>query len=96
MFGPEVGSKAYSYFFTAYSGSAILLAITVLFFQSFLGFQYMFYITCGMTVVAFVFLMFLKEKDFKYDDDKIAEEISMFLNGTAKERDLLTSYSRNY
>lgn len=56
MFGPEVGSKAYSYFFRSYSISAIILAVTVLLFQSSLGFSNMLFITSGMTFASFVSL----------------------------------------
>lgn len=63
-FGAEIGSKAYSYLFTAYSISGICLAIVVYFWQSSLGYSGILYICGGLTVIAIAMLTQIDDGPF--------------------------------
>lgn len=67
-FGPQIGSMTYSYFFTSNSISTILLSLLTAIIQDSMGFDGMFYLTCGTTVIALLILVFLRTEAMEFDD----------------------------
>jgi len=73
MFGPDIGSQAFSYFFTSYSISGLVLAMTVLFFQNALGFSGMLTITAALSAISLVFLCFVNETRMNFAETALID-----------------------
>lgn len=75
IFGAELGSQTYSYFFTSSCFSTLLLALIVSLFQAVIGYEGMFNICMGCSVIALLVVLVMNTSPYSDQDDKMMDEL---------------------
>ncbi|CDW87962.1 major facilitator superfamily protein [Stylonychia lemnae] len=85
IFGPEIGSQAYSYFLTSNSISTLLFSFVVSNFSGALGYSGLLQFTGTSAIVSFILLVFLPNDPIEYKKDCLLDQSSLELGPVLME-----------
>ncbi|CDW88082.1 major facilitator superfamily protein [Stylonychia lemnae] len=76
VFGPEIGSQAYAYFFTSNAIAVLSFSYIVRNYQSQLGYEGLLLITGVASTISFIDLVFLSDSQYKFSRYNLLDDVA--------------------